>query len=143
MLAVLAGIGVVLAAIGVFGFRSHFVNQRAREIRIPFALGVQLGDVLVLVVKLGLTLAGAGLAIGVALTLGLNRFMTEHLWLFHFKATDPATYAAVGVVLVSIALLACYVPARITYLNRSSAKSFMEALHVLDATGPSQENSLY
>jgi putative ABC transport system permease protein len=107
-----AGIAVVLAAIGVYGVLSYFVTQRTRELGIRFALGAQRRDVLVLVAKLGLTLAGTGLAIGVALALGLNRFMAEHLVLFRVKATDPATYAAVGIVLVSIALLACYIPAR-------------------------------
>jgi predicted permease len=112
VLAFLAGIAVVLAAIGVYGVLSYFVNQRTRELGIRFALGAQRGDVLMLVAKLGLTLAGIGLAIGVVLTLGLNRFMADHLWLFHIKATDPATFAAVGILLVSIALLACYIPAR-------------------------------
>ena len=112
VLAFLAGIAVILASIGVYGVLSYFVSQRTRELGIRFALGAQRGDVLLLVSKLGLTLAGIGLAIGVALTLGLNRFMAEHLWLFHVKATDPATYAAVGLLLVSIALLACYIPAR-------------------------------
>ncbi len=112
VLGVFAGIAVVLAAIGVYGVLSYFVNQRTRELGIRFALGAQRRDVFVLVAKLGLTLAGTGLAIGVALALGLNRFMKEHLWLFHVKATDPATYAAVGIVLVSIALLACCIPAR-------------------------------
>jgi predicted permease len=112
VLGFLAGTAVVLAAIGVYGVLSYFVNQRTRELGIRFALGAQRRDVLVLVAKLGLALAGTGLAIGVALTLGLNRFMAEHLWLFHVKPTDPATYAAVGIVLVSIALLACYIPAR-------------------------------
>ena len=112
VLVFLAGIAVVLAGIGVYGVLSYFVNQRTRELGIRFALGAQRGDVLVLVAKLGLALAGTGLAIGVALTLGLNRFMAEHLWLFHVTATDPATYAAVGILLVSIALLGCYIPAR-------------------------------
>jgi putative ABC transport system permease protein len=103
---------VLLAMIGVYGVLSYFVNQRTREMGIRIALGAQRRDVLWMVAKLGLTLAGAGLAIGVALALGLNRFMKEHLWLYHVKATDPATYAAVGIVLVSIALLACYIPAR-------------------------------
>jgi predicted permease len=112
VLGFLAGIAVVLAAIGVYGVLSYFVNKRTRELGIRFALGAQRGDVLALVAKLGLTLTGTGLAIGVALALGLNGFMTEHLWLFHVKATDPATYAAVSIVLVCIALLACYIPAR-------------------------------
>jgi putative ABC transport system permease protein len=112
VLGFLAGIAVVLAAIGVYGVLSYFVNQRRRELGIRFALGAQRGDVLVLVAKMGLALAGTGLAIGVALALGLNRFMAEHLQLFHVKPTDPATYAAVGFLLVSISVLACYVPAR-------------------------------
>jgi ABC-type antimicrobial peptide transport system permease subunit len=112
VLGVLAGIAVLLAAIGVYGVLSYFVNQRKRELGIRFALGAQRGDVFILVGKLGLTLAGTGLVIGIALALGLNRFMKEHLWLFHLKATDPATYAAVGILLLFIALFACYIPAR-------------------------------
>jgi predicted permease len=112
VLGFLAAIAVVLAAIGVYGVLSYFVNQRTRELGIRFALGAQRMDVLVLVAKLGLTLAGTGLVIGVALALGLNRFLDDHLWLFHIKPTDPATFAAVGLLLVSIALLACYIPAR-------------------------------
>ncbi len=112
VLGFLAGIAVVLAAIGVYGVLSCFVNQRTKELGIRFALGAQRGDVLVLVAKLGLTLAGAGVAVGVALALGLNRFIKEHFWLFHVKPTDPATYAAVGFLLVSISVLACYLPAR-------------------------------
>jgi predicted permease len=112
VLGVFAGIAVVLAAIGVYGVLSYFVNQRTRELGIRFALGAQRGDVFILVGKLGLTLAGTGLAIGVALALGLNRFMKAHLWLFHLKATDPATYAAVSIVVLSFALVACYIPAR-------------------------------
>jgi putative ABC transport system permease protein len=112
VLGFLAGLAVILAAIGVYGVLSYFVNQRTRELGIRFALGAQQVDVLVLVAKLGLTLAGTGLAIGVALALGLKCFLADHLWLFHVKATDPATFAAVGVLLVCIALLACYIPAR-------------------------------
>lgn len=112
VLGVFAGMGVILAAIGVFGVLSYFVNQRMREMGIRFALGAQRGAVFALVVKLGITLVGTGLAIGVALACGLNGFMKEHLWLYHIKATDPATYAAVGILFLSIALLACYVPAR-------------------------------
>jgi len=112
VLGFLAGIAVVLAAIGVYGVLSYFVNQRTKELGIRFALGAQRGDVLVLVAKLGLTLAGAGVAVGVALALGLNRFIKEHFWLFHVKPTDPATYAAVGFLLVIISVLACYLPAR-------------------------------
>ncbi|HKW34409.1 MAG TPA: ABC transporter permease [Candidatus Acidoferrum sp.] len=112
MLGVFGGIALVLAAIGVYGVLSYFVNQRTREMGIRFALGAQRGDVLALVGKLGLALAGTGLAIGVALALRLNQFMAEHFWLYNVRTTDPATYVAVGLLLVSIALIACYVPAR-------------------------------
>ena len=112
VLAFLAAIAVVLAAIGVYGVLSYFVNQRTRELGIRFALGAQRMDVLVLVAKLGLTLSGTGLAVGVALALGLNGFLDDHLWLFHIKPADPATFAAVGILLVCVALLACYIPAR-------------------------------
>jgi predicted permease len=112
VLGVFAGIALVLAAIGVYGVLSYFVNQRTRELGIRFALGAQRGHVFILVAKLGLTLAGTGLAIGIALALGLNRFLADHLWLFHIKATDPATFAAVAALLLCIALLACYIPAR-------------------------------
>jgi predicted permease len=112
VLGVFAGIAVVLAAIGVYGVLSYFVSQHTRELGIRFALGAQRRQVFVLVVKLGLTLAGTGSAIGVTLALGLNRFMKEYLRLFQVKATDPATYAAVGILLVSIALFACFIPAR-------------------------------
>jgi ABC-type antimicrobial peptide transport system permease subunit len=112
VLGVLAGMAVVLAAIGVYGVLSYFVNQRTRELGIRFALGAQRRDVFVMVAKLGLTLAGTGLAVGIALALGLNRFIKEHLRLFHVKPTDPATFAAVGIVLLCIALFACYMPAR-------------------------------
>jgi putative ABC transport system permease protein len=112
VLGFLAAIAVVLAAIGVYGVLSYFVNQRTRELGIRFALGAQRGDVLMLVAKLGLTLAGIGLAVGIALALGLKGFLADHLWLFHVKATDPTTFAAVGILLLCIALLACYIPAR-------------------------------
>lgn len=112
VLGVFAGIGVVLAAVGVYGVLSYFVNQRVREMGIRYALGAQRRDVLILVGKLGLTLAGSGVAVGVALALGVNRFIAAHFWLFHVKTTDPVTYGAVGGLFLIIALLACYLPAR-------------------------------
>ena len=112
VLGVFAGMAAALAAIGVYGVLSYFVNQRVREMGIRYALGAQRSDVLILVGKLGVGLAGAGLAIGLGLALALNGFMDEHFSLYHVKPTDPATYAAVGIMLLSIALLACYLPAR-------------------------------
>jgi putative ABC transport system permease protein len=112
VLGVLAGMAVLLAMIGVYGVLSYFVNQRTREMGIRLALGAQRGDVLRMVAKLGLKLSITGVVIGIALALGFNRFIAQHFWIYHVKTTDPLTYAAVTLVLVSIALLACYVPAR-------------------------------
>jgi putative ABC transport system permease protein len=98
--------------IGVYGVLSYFVNQRTSEMGIRLALGAQRGDVLRMVAKLGLKLSITGVVIGIALALGFNRFIAQHFWIYHVKTTDPLTYAAVTLVLVSIALLACYVPAR-------------------------------
>jgi len=112
VLGVFACIAAVLGAVGVYGVLSYFVNQRVREMGIRYALGAQRGDVLRLVGKLGVGLTCAGLAVGLGLALALNRYMSEHFSLYHVKPTDPATYAAVGILFLSIALLACYVPAR-------------------------------
>jgi putative ABC transport system permease protein len=112
VLGVLAGMAVLLAMIGVYGVLSYFVNQRIREMGIRIALGAQRRDVLWMVAKLGLKLSMTGVAIGIALALGLKRFMEQHFWLYHVKSTDPLTCASVTILLVSIALLACYVPAR-------------------------------
>ena len=112
VLGVLAGMAVLLAMIGIYGVLSYFVNQRTREMGIRVALGAQRRDVLWMVAKLGLKLSMTGVAIGIALAVGLKRFMEQHFWLYHVESTDPLTYAAVTLLLVSIALLACYVPAR-------------------------------
>ena len=112
LLAAFAIMAVLLAAIGVYGVLSYFVNQRTREMGIRMALGAQRSDVLRMVGRLGLQLSVTGVGIGLALALVLNQFMANHFWLYRVKSTDPWTYAAVSLVLVSIALLACYVPAR-------------------------------
>jgi putative ABC transport system permease protein len=112
ILGVFAGIALVLAAIGVYGVLSYLVNRRTREIGIRLALGAQRRDVLQMVAGLGLKLSMAGVAIGIVLALGLNQFMAWNSWVYDPESTHPATYAAVALLLVSVALLACYVPAR-------------------------------
>jgi predicted permease len=112
VLAAFAGMAVLLAMIGVYGVLSYFVNQRTREMGIRLALGAQRGDVLRMVAKVGFKLSSMGVVIGIGVALGLNRFIAQHFWIYHVKSTDPLTYAAVTLVLVSIALLACYLPAR-------------------------------
>jgi ABC-type antimicrobial peptide transport system permease subunit len=95
---------------GIYGVMSYFVNERNREIGIRMALGAQPGDVLSLVTRLGLKLALLGVAIGIALAIGLARVISS--FLFGVKPTDPATYAAVAAALIVVALLACCIPAR-------------------------------
>ena len=109
-LAIFAGIAVLLAVVGIYGVMSYFVSERMHEFGIRIALGALPSDVLALVGKLGLKLTLIGVAIGVALSIGLTRLIAE--FLVGVKPTDPLTYGAVAVVLVGVALLASYLPAR-------------------------------
>ncbi|MGO4881477.1 MAG: ADOP family duplicated permease [Bryobacteraceae bacterium] len=110
LLEIFASIALLLAAIGIYGSMSYFVTERTHEIGIRVALGAQRGSILGLVTRLGLTLSLTGVAIGIAIAVGLTRVIAQ--FLFGVTATDPATFAAVGVGLLAVALLACYVPAR-------------------------------
>ena len=110
VLGIFAGMAVLLAVMGIYGVMSHFVNQRTREIGIRVALGARRGDVLGLVAGMGLKLAAIGVAIGLALAFGLTRLIAS--FLFGVKPADPLTYAVVAAVLIAVALLASYIPAR-------------------------------
>jgi predicted permease len=110
LFSIFAGMAVLLAAIGIYGVMSYFVSQRTHEIGVRLALGARPSDVLGLVGKLGLRLTLIGVAIGAVLALGLTRLIAG--FLFGVRPGDPATYIAVAVGLVGVALLACYVPAR-------------------------------
>jgi putative ABC transport system permease protein len=110
VLGIFAGMAVLLAVMGIYGVMSYFVNERTREIGIRVALGARPFDVLGLVAELGLKLAAIGVAIGLTLALGLARLIAS--FLFDVKPTDPLTYAAVAAVLIAVALLATYIPAR-------------------------------
>jgi putative ABC transport system permease protein len=110
LLEIFALIALLLAAIGIYGSMSYFVTERTHEIGIRVALGAQRANILGLVTSLGLKLSCIGIAIGVALALGLTRVIAQ--FLFGVTATDPATFAAVGLGLLGIGLLACYIPAR-------------------------------
>jgi predicted permease len=110
LLTIFAGLALLLAAIGIYGLMSYTVEQRTQELGIRMALGAAQSDMLRLVVQQGMLLAGIGVVVGLAASFGLNRFMAQLL--FGVKATDPITYASVAIVLVLVAFLATYVPAR-------------------------------
>jgi predicted permease len=103
-------LALVLAAVGIYGVIAYTTRQRTREIGIRMALGAQRVQVLQLVLGQGLRLTAIGLAIGLALSLALTRFL-GHL-LFEVPPTDLLTFAAVTILLSTVALGACYLPAR-------------------------------
>lgn len=110
LLTVFAGLALLLAAIGIYGVMSYTVEQRTQELGIRMALGADRNDVLKLVVRQGMLLAGVGVVIGLAAAFGLNRVVATLL--FGVKATDPITYSAVAFILIAVALLATFIPAR-------------------------------
>jgi predicted permease len=110
LLSIFAGIALVLAAIGIYGLMSYTVHQRTQEIGIRMALGAGRGRMLKLVLRQGLTLAGIGLALGLALAYGVTRVLGSLL--FGVKASDPLTFGAVAGILGVVALVAVYIPAR-------------------------------
>lgn len=110
LLGSLAALAIVLAATGIYGVLSHTVSQWTREIGIRRALGAQDGDVLKLVIRQGMTLALIGAAVGLMGAAALTRLMRG--WLYEVSTTDPATFSVVALVLILVALLACYIPAR-------------------------------
>jgi putative ABC transport system permease protein len=110
LLGLFAGLALVLAAVGIYSVIAYGVTQRTREIGIRMALGAQAADVLKLIVGQGMTLALLGVAIGLGLAVALTRFMQGLL--YEVDAFDPVTFAAISLLLVGIALAACYIPAR-------------------------------
>ena len=110
MLGIAGAMALALGAIGIYGVMSYTVSQRKREIGIRLALGARGGDVLHMVLRQGTKLALIGVAIGIIAALGLTRLMTNLL--FGVTAHDPLTFMAVAALLILIALLACYIPAR-------------------------------
>jgi len=110
MLGIAGAMALTLGIIGIYGVISYTVSQRQHEIGIRLALGAQGGDVLQMVLRQGAKLALVGVAIGVCAAFGLTQLMRNLL--FGVTAYDPVTFAVVAVLLVLVALLACYIPAR-------------------------------
>jgi putative ABC transport system permease protein len=110
LLGVFAGVALFLAAIGIYGVMAYAVTQQTHELGIRLALGAQPRNVLLLVLRRGVRLAGVGATFGVAAALALTRLMAGLL--YGVSATDPVTFSCVVILLLAIALLACYVPAR-------------------------------
>ena len=110
LMIIFGGSALLLAAIGIYGLMAHSVQQRTQEMGIRMALGAKPGDVRNMVVLQGMRLALAGVAIGVAAALGLTRFLAS--FLFGVKALDPLAFIATPILLVSVALVAVWLPAR-------------------------------
>ncbi|HEV2246550.1 MAG TPA: ABC transporter permease, partial [Terriglobia bacterium] len=110
VMAIFACLAVVLATTGVYGVMAYSVARRTHEIGIRMALGAEKRDVLGMVVGQGLKLSLIGVAIGIAGALALTRFLSSLL--YGVTPTDPLTFAAVSLILIAVALLACYIPAR-------------------------------
>jgi putative ABC transport system permease protein len=104
------GVALLLSAAGIYGVTAYTVTQRTHELGIRLALGAQVSDVLKLVLGEGMAVIGIGMVIGLAASFGLMRLMRSLL--FGVGENDPLTFAAISLVLLFVALLACYLPAR-------------------------------
>ena len=110
LLSLFASLALVLACIGLYGVISYMVAQRTHEIGVRMALGAQEGDVLRLVIRQGMLLAVVGLIVGIGIGTAVTRFLSDML--FGVSARDPLTFVGVPMLLLFVAFLACYIPAR-------------------------------
>jgi len=121
LLNIFGGVALLLAACGIYGVLAYAVTQRQREIGIRMALGAQKRNVLSLVIGQGMKLAAMGVVIGVLSALALTRVLSNLL--YEVRPTDVFTFTAVSLLLVGVALFACWLPAR-----RAARVHPMEAL---------------
>ncbi|MCI0339302.1 MAG: ABC transporter permease [Acidobacteria bacterium] len=110
LLAIFAGVALLLTAVGIYGVIAYSVTQRTQEIGIRVALGARPRDVLGLIVAQGLLLALMGVSIGLIAAFGLTRLMSNLL--YGVSATDAATFGLISLLLFFVSLIACYIPAR-------------------------------
>ncbi|HEV2885148.1 MAG TPA: ABC transporter permease [Pyrinomonadaceae bacterium] len=110
LMGIFATLALVLTIIGLYGVINYLVKQRTQEIGIRMALGAQMRDIMTMVLKQGMVLVLTGVALGLAASWLLTRLMSRLL--YQVSATDPLTFTAISLLLITIALLACYLPAR-------------------------------
>jgi len=110
LLGIFSSLALVLALVGIYGVMSYSVSQRRQEVGIRMALGAPASEVLRLVLREAMTLAGIGIAIGLILSAFMTRLMGSLL--FQVSATDAVTFAATAALLATVALAASYIPAR-------------------------------
>jgi putative ABC transport system permease protein len=110
LLGIFAALALMLAAVGIYGVIAYAVTERTHEIGIRMALGAARSDVLHMVVREGMMLGGAGVAIGAAAAFAANRVLTS--FLYGIQPTDPLTLAGVSLLMILVAATASYLPAR-------------------------------
>ena len=110
LLAIFAAVALALAAVGIYSVISYSVTQRTQEVGVRMALGARPGDVIRLILKQGLAMTLIGVAAGILGAIAAARVMSGLL--YGVTATDPATFAAISLLLAIVAMLACYLPAR-------------------------------
>jgi len=110
LLGIFAGLAFLLAVVGIYGIISYSVSQRTHEIGVRMALGAERRDVLRLVVGQGMRQTLIGVGVGLLAALGLTRLLASYL--YSVRPTDPMTFVVVSAVMLAVALLASYIPAR-------------------------------